>query len=155
MYESGVLLAFLMWIFGAINSIISINSRMERNLNKIGMRRSWMDGSIKPMSIKDLERSTFACVARFLLLWGLSLPFIALSWLQVAFAIGLVIYRKNKDSGAPQSVREFRWRLRNMDMSFDQIITDMHKSIQPSPIDLDEFRRATIQEMRDRGLTVW
>lgn len=41
-YETGLLFAFLLWLYNVITSIVMINSRFERNMNKIGQRLSWL-----------------------------------------------------------------------------------------------------------------
>lgn len=41
-YESGVLIAFLLWALNAVMVIINVNSQFERNIHKIGMRLSWL-----------------------------------------------------------------------------------------------------------------
>lgn len=155
MYESGVLVAFFIWMYGAISSAININSRMERNLNKVGQRRSWMDGSIKPMTTKDVERGPMGSLFKFSLVWGISLFCITFSWLQVACVAALVAYKWNKDSGAPQSIREFRWKLKNADLSFAQVVTEMYKAGGMTHPPLDEFIESTAKELSDRGIPTW
>jgi len=155
MYESGVFVALLIWMYGVISSIITINSRMERNLNKVGQRRSWIDGSIKMMTKADVERSLFASAFKFFIVWAISFFFIVFSWLQVALVAAILVYRWNKDSGAPQSIREFRWKLKNSDLSFQQVVTEMYKVGEMTSPTLEEFITDTAKELRSRGIPTW
>lgn len=116
-YETGLAIALLLWLASAVILTISINSRMNRNFNKVGQRLSWLTLTPKPISASDERRSPLSSVLKFLLVVGLGLPFVLLSWVYVAFFVGTFMYRRTKDSGAPQVVREFRWKLKNVDMT--------------------------------------
>ena len=50
---------------------------------------------------------------------------IILSWVSVAWTVGTLIYQKSKQSGMPQPVKELRWKMRNVDMTRDQILAEM------------------------------
>jgi hypothetical protein len=151
-YEAGLLVAFLLWLWVTISAMVSINSRMNRNLHKIGQRLSWMTMTPKPMSAEDANRTAFGKVLKFLLLYGTGLPFVLASWLYVAYVVGLIIYRKSKDSGAPQAVREFRWKLRNTDMAFDQIVKELMKVSDQDPADFEKVKADLIRELHEQGL---
>ena len=125
---------------------------MNRNLHKIGQRLSWLTMTPKPMSAEELNYTTFRKVLKFLLLYGTGLPFVLTSWLYVAYVIALIIYRKSKDSGAPQAVREFRWKLRNTDMNFDQIVKELMKVSDQDPANFDKVRADLTLELYDQGI---
>lgn len=57
-YESGLLIAFLLFIYGTANVFVQLNSRMERNLNKVGMRLSWLSLNPKEMT-SDTDNPPF------------------------------------------------------------------------------------------------
>lgn len=103
-YETGIFFAFLLWLYNAVMIVVSVNSRLERNLNRMGQRLSWFTLMPKPLEPDDLSRSPTSKVLRYLLVVGIGLPFILLSWFNVALAVGTILYRRAKDSGAPQAV---------------------------------------------------
>lgn len=150
-YETGVFVAFLIWAYIAIFLIISINSTLENNLNKIGQRISWLTLTPKIMDSDD-KSTRLRSVLKYLLITGLGLPFILLSWLYVVWCAGCVFYSKVKDSGAPQTIKEYRWKMRNIEMSFDQIIKEMMKVAGEDLDDFDSYRLNWINDMKDRGL---
>ena len=152
-YETGVGLAFLTWLWGLVNLLISVNSQMEKNLNKIGQRLSWVTLSVKEMAAEDQNRPLWKSIGKFLLIAVIGLPFVLLSWVTVFLWLGQIIYRRSKDSGAPQAVREYRWKLRNVDMTLDDIIKE---GLKASGKSLDEFeatRETIVHQMRESGLT--
>ena len=151
-YETGLLLAFLLWLWVTISAIVSINSRMNRNLQKIGQRLSWLTMSPKPMSPEEASHTTPRKVMKFLLLYGTGLPFVFTSWLYVLYVAVLLVYRKTKDSGAPQAVREFRWKLRNTDMTFDQLVKELMKVSDQDPSTFEKVKADLIQELHEQGL---
>ena len=57
-----------------------------------------------------------------------------------------------KDSGAPQVVREFRWKMRNADLTFDQMMKELMKVSDEDPATFDTFRENYVRDMRARGL---
>lgn len=151
-YETGIFFAFLLWLYNAIMIVVLVNSRLERNLNRIGQRLSCLTLTPKPMDSDDLSRSTVSKILRYLLIVGISLPFILLSWLNVALAIATIIYRRAKDSGAPQAVREFRWKMKNADLTFDQLVKEMMKISEDDSSKFEEFRTTIVNELEERGL---
>ena len=151
-YESGILVAVLLWLWVTISAIVSINSRMNRNLHKIGQRLSWLTMIPKPMSAEEVHHTTIRKVMKFLLLYGTGLPFVLASWLYVAYVVGLLIYRKSKDSGAPQAVREFRWKLRNTDMTFDQLVKELMKVSDRDPDEFEKVKADLLRELDEQGL---
>jgi hypothetical protein len=151
-YETGVLFAFLLWLYNAVMIVILANSRLERNLNRMGQRLSWFTLTPKPLEPEDLSRSTTSKVLRYFLVVGICLPFILLSWLNVALAIATILYRRAKDSGAPQAIREFRWKLRNAELTFDQLVRESMKVAEEDPSKFEEFRASMVRELDERGL---
>lgn len=152
-YESGLGIAFMLWLAGIVIILVSINSRYEKNLNKIGQRLSWLSLTPKAMDAEELERSMFRKIFKFLFIAGIGLPVVLLSWLYVAWFVGTNVYRRAKDAGAPQAVRELRWKMRNTDMSFDQILREMMKASEEDPATFEKVRNDLVQEMMDRGFT--
>ena len=151
-YETGIFVAFLLWLYNAVMIVVSVNSRLERNLNQMGQRLSWVTLTPKAMEPGDLSRSTTSKILKYLLGVGIGLPFVLLSWLNVGLAIATILYRRAKDSGAPQAVREFRWKLRNTDLTFDQLVRESMKAVEADPSKFEEFRATMVTELEERGL---
>ena len=151
-YETGIFFAFLLWLYNAVMIVVSVNSRLERNLNRMGQRLSWLSLTPKLMELEDLSRSATSKVLRYLLVIGIALPFVLLSWLNVGLVVATILYRRAKDSGAPQAVREFRWKLRNTDLTFDQLVRELMKVAEEDPSEFEKFRATMISEFEERGL---
>ena len=151
-YEFGLVVALLLWLYYAVMLIVSINSQFERNLNRIGQRLSWSSMRPQPMDADDLNRSLGAKVFRYLLIVGFALPFVLTSWLYVLFYLATLIYLKAKDAGAPQLVKEYRWKLRNLDLSFDQLVKETMKVNGDSTEKFEEIRAYMESELRERGV---
>lgn len=153
-YETGLGLAFLLWLYGTVATLIAINSQFERNLNKIGQRLSWITLTPKPLTASDQSRGAIKSVFRFLILALIGLASVLLSWLYVAWFLGSMIYMKSKDSGAPQAIKEYRWKLRNMDLSLDQLIRESMKVAGQEESAFEQVKADLLQMMRDEGLRV-
>ncbi len=151
-YEAGIGVALLLWLYGTVNTLISINSTLERNLNKIGQRLSWVTLSAKPMTHDDQSRSTISLVMRFVIMSLIGLASTLLSWLYVLLVVGSIVYAKSKDVGAPQTIKEYRWKLRNMDLSLDQLIRESMKIAGQSEDQFEQVKAELLQSMRDAGL---
>lgn len=151
-YEGGVGVAFLFWIYSAISLLIAINSRLESNLKKIGQRLSWLTQSPKSMEPEDLKRSIISRVFKYLFVVGMGLPFIFLSWATVFFSVAFFLYSRMKDSGAPEYVRTFRWKMRNIDMSFDEILKELMKVEGRDPATFEQYRQEQLDRLVEIGL---
>ena len=125
MYELGLLIALLLWVAQTINLIAQLNSRMAKNFRKIGYRISWSTMTPKAMSAADLERGPIGSLRKFLLVTALNLPFVLLSWLYAAYVVGTFVYTRMKDAGASEKVREFRRRVREMDLSREEMAQEL------------------------------
>lgn len=132
MYELGLLVAFLLWVYNSVMVVVNANSLLSRNLAKVGMRLSWW--TAQPVPIGD-NASTGWRVFSALLLVVSGLIGILFSWVSVAGSIGMILYQRSKGSGMPQAVKELRWKLRNIDMTRDQILSEMaaaHEAVVPT-----------------------
>lgn len=152
-YEGGVAIAFCLWVFSSASMLVSINSRLERNLNRIGQRLSWVTLRPKPIEA-DESASVIRKILKFSLIVGMSAPFLLLSWVYVAFWVGSQGYRLIQDRGAPSAVREFRWKLRNMDLSFDQLVRELMKITDEDPNSFESYKSKVVAELTERGLRV-
>ena len=152
MYESGLAVAFILWFIGNINLLISINSRFEKNLNKIGQRLSWLTLMPVPMKMADVKMTNVLKIFTFSLIALIGFFLILLSWMFVALYVGSFVYKKMKDIGAPKTVKEFRWKLRNTDMTFDQIVKEVMKVTDQDPVCFESFRNDLINDLESKGL---
>lgn len=147
MYETGVGVAFLIWVFTFVVTIVRINSQMERNLNRIGQRLSWLTMTPKPMSRADYSRSALASIGKFLFIQLFGLLMVITSWLSVALSAGTIIYQYSKDAGAPQSIKEFRWKLKNLDLPFDAIAAELFKLTGFSDDQFEQYKQNLAEEV--------
>ncbi len=164
-YESGLLIAFLLFIYGTSNVFVRVNSRMERNLNKVGMRLSWLTLNPKEMTSETDNPSFSKKLFKFILIAFFGFVIIFLSWVQVFLFVAGFVYRYNKDSGAPEYVKEYRWKLKNVDMTFDGMAREMFtlaenqgtinvKSDEEREQLFLEFKKGIVDGMLNRGLMV-
>lgn len=164
-YEFGCLIAFLIFVYGTINVVVQSNSRMEKNLNKVGMRLSWLTLIPKEMNAANDSPTLFKKFVKFSLLFFIGLFFVFLSWLQVFLYVVGYLYKASKDAGAPSYVKEYRWKLKNVDMTFDVIAREMFKvaelqgSVSVTSDDereksILEFKQGIANGMLNRGLLV-
>lgn len=149
MYESGLLLAFALWLFSSVELIVRVNSQLERNLNRIGQRHSWLSGAVKRIE-PGRRTGMLRAIGKYLLIVLTGLPFVLLSWLYVALIVGQFAWRWSKNAGAPPAMREMRWKMRNLDMSFEQLAQSLHK-LQPAlglpEVPYEQFRRDLWQQV--------
>lgn len=110
--------------------------------------------TMKPMDTDDEKRSSLMSFLKFSFLQLIGLLFVLTSWLSVAMTLGQIIYRKSKDSGVPQNIKEFRWKMKNMDMMFDQVVTESFKLNEDPNTSYEDFKQAAINEMTERGLKI-
>ncbi len=120
-YETWVGVAFLIWFFSVVRFFIAINSQLERNLNKIGVRHSWLTLTPKPLEPADAPRSLGAKIFAFVWIFGWGFAAILLGPITVACFVGGWLYQMSKGRGMPADFKEFRWKMRNLDLSAEQI----------------------------------
>lgn len=151
-YENGLFVSFLLYCYYVLNLIIILNSLGERNLNKVGERHSWLTLKPKPMDASDFDRPLLKKVGKFLFVITWQGLFVFLSWLNVLINLGYLIHSYYKDSGAPQAVKDFRWKLRNIDMTFDEIVLELIKVKDFQPEDFDDLKAELLEFVAQRRL---
>lgn len=151
MYETGVLAAFCAWLFSLVATIVNANSRAAQNLAKLGMRFSIVSQEPKPIAGGGNGFLTFV---KWVAVFGCGLCLIVFSWLYVAMVVGTLIYQKSKQSGMPQVVREFRWKLRNVDMPRDQLILEFMKVSGTPAEQFEEVKAGLIGDAEARGVSI-
>ena len=123
---------------------------MERNLNKVGQRLSWLTMTPTPMAAGESE-SRGIRILLFILLHAVGLAFVLTSWAAVVYFFGTLLYRRAKDAGAPQTVKEFRWKLRNQDLTFDQMVRELMKVSDQDQADFERIKAELLQELAARN----
>ncbi len=151
-YEAGVGVALCLWAFSTAQLVIALNSRMARNLSKVGLRIAWSTLQPVPMTAADAARGSVARLLRFLAFCAIGVLSVALSWFYVFAWVVLTAYKWSKDSGAPEAVKTYRWKVRNLDMSFDDMVRELVTLRSSEPIDLEEAKASIRNDMRGRGL---
>lgn len=151
-YENGIIVALLLYCFYVFNLLMTINSIAEKNLNKVGERHSWLSLKPKLMDSNDFDRPFIKKVGKFIFIIFWHGLFVCLSWLNVCIGVGYIIYSRYKDSGAPQAVKEFRWKLRNLDMTFDEIVLEIIKVKDWNVEDFDTVKAELIEFVEQRRL---
>jgi len=151
-YDDGVAVALTLWIFSLIRLVVMINSQMEKNLNKIGLRLSWLTLTSKPAHM-GTRRPIWKNTLKFLFILVLGAPFIFLSWAYVVFVMVLAYFVWEKNSGKPDVIKEFQWKMKNMDLPFDEVIKATMKVSNTDPSNFEEVREATLREMAENSAT--
>jgi hypothetical protein len=105
-YEIGAAVSLLWSVGGLAYNLLSRLTTMHQNMRCAGYRKSWVTGAYKNADAGSGK-------------WELPLWVVvtvvgaALSWLGLAVSVSILLYSLAKDFGAPASVREFNWRLKN------------------------------------------
>lgn len=153
MYELGCFVAFIHWLYRTVILIVAVNSTAERNLRKVGMRHSWYTGRLIVMTYSADYRHISEKIVQFAAIRLMFLVGIFFSWISVAWFFGAFFYEKGRDSNQSVEVREFRWNLKNFDLSFDDMVLGFAK-VSGNKASLEVLRHKMFQNMRDRGFNV-
>lgn len=148
-YEGGLLIAFFLWVWEIVRIVLLANSKTQKNLKLVGKRMSYNLGMIVDC---DFKQESFAWrLTKFILInIILPLPFILLSWVYVLYFALSYLYVFMKDMGAPQTIKEFRWKLRNVDMSFDQMIRELMKIDEQDPNDFEKIKNEMVEYIKNK-----
>lgn len=153
-YENGLIAAFLAWFYSAVITLVNINSQLEKNLNKVGLRLSWITLGLKQMDAGEVNCPAYKRVTKYVFIYWISFPLILLSWFSAALYVGMVVYKKIRDSRKPAEVKGYLWRLSHLDMSFDEIVELIEKIKGADPGNLENAKSELRDSMRLRGLPV-
>ena len=104
------------------------------------------------MAPGDLKSSVSKKVLKYGFLGSLGLIGIFFSWISVAVAAAGFAYKVSKDYGAPQYVKEFRWKIRNCEMNFDQMVQEMMKLDPEGTTTFEQYKEALQRDLVGRGL---
>lgn len=152
-YENGLLVSFFLYCYYIFNLILTLNSTAEQNLNKVGERHSWLSLKPKLMDSSDFDRPFIKKIGKFIFVVVWHGLFVFLSWFNVCMAVGYIFYIRYIDSGAPKAVKEFRWKLRNLDMTFDEICLELIKVKGLELEDFDAVKLELIEFINERRIS--
>ena len=151
-YENGVIVCILLSLYRAVSLLLLINSTYSKNLRRIGLRVRWSELTVVEIEKSDVNQSFLKKIAKFLTVIGVEWIFFATSWLYVLVNVGLIVYRYSKDSGAPERVKNYRWKMKNVNMTYEQVIKEHMKLNEMKEEDFEQVKKETIQSMEERGL---
>jgi len=150
-YETGIAAAFLIWLYSAAMTMVNINSQLERNLNKVGLRLSWTTSRLKEMLADEVDCPKYKRVFKYVFIYWVSAPLLLLSWFSVAVYAGAIAYQKIKDLRTPAEARARLWRLRNLDLSFDEIVRITEEIKGADPANFENAKNELRESLRLRG----
>jgi hypothetical protein len=78
--------------------------------------------------------------------------FVLLSWLNVVINILMMAYNISKDRGVPNEIKAFRWKMKNQDLSFDEIVRESMKANGVAPELFETVKEEMIESLRAKGL---
>lgn len=145
-YWSGVGVAFLLWVLHSIRLILVLNSQLSRNLKKVGKRISY--SSQRVVDLENEHQSFGTKLGKFLIVIFVGLPFVLTSWLYVIYLIGVIVWIQYVNLTAPQSVKEFRWKMKHMDVPFDMIVREEHKMLGKDPSTFEAYKQEVLDHLK-------
>lgn len=149
-YETGVFIAAIIWFCQTVFLLVVINSRINKNLKRVGMRLSWVSLKPKAMTKKEMQGSKVWPAFKFLLICGLGMAGIVAGWISVVLTTCLFLYVRWLSLGMPVAMREYWWKMKNLDMDSDRIISEMMKSQGIDPETNTEMRELLQDEVAAR-----
>lgn len=147
-YESGILIALCLWIFSIGSLVIKLNSLLSKNLNKIGMKISWISQTVVPSYKADEIRKPLK-IFLFILLSLFGLALVLTSWFYVGLSLIMYLYAKSKDYGVPEKIKNYRWKLKNLDMPVEKILQEIYNHDEHSETSFEEFKKFSLKEIED------
>jgi hypothetical protein len=140
-YEIGVGLCLVHWLFQSVWLIILLNSRLEKNLNKVSQRLSWSNHNSKLIESRDeIHPKRIKMTIKYLFIIMFNFCFIFLSWITLFYIFLMMAFNKFKRDGEPEVVKNLRWKLRNLDLSYEQILEGFHQ-IEFGDLSFKEYRK--------------
>jgi len=153
-YELGVFWASIIWLVETSRLFLSLNSQLNRNLRKVGCRVRWAGGQPRMMEQDEINptRNKVIIKSSLYILWGIIS--IALSWLFVIYSIARWVksfYSYNFN--VPELVKIQRFKMNNIDMSFDEILKLMYEvevlfSSKMKDINYLDYKKRHIEKMK-------
>ena len=143
MYEIGVFVALAIVLIRFIYAFLKLNSKLSKNLELIGRRLSYFSLEAKAITLSYRNQGIVLKILKFLIIWlFLPLILIFLSWLYVVYLIGIHLYQLIQTLGVPNDIKEYRWKINNLDLSFDQMVELTYKLVNHGDMTLEQFKNS-------------
>lgn len=126
-YETGFFIAIVLKIYELLMFTFMVNSQYQRNLNKIGLRLSWLTFEPKEMEAKDYQNKSSKVFYKSIIYIAYNFCHIFFSWLYIGYYLINLLWHFSKDRGVPQNIKELRWKLRNQNLTKDEVIIEFSK----------------------------
>lgn len=139
-YFSGVIAAMAIKFYQIVMLVISLNSTRHRNFRKIGLRLSWLNLEPKVMETGDYNPKTSYLMFKAFMILAYGFINILFSWVFVLYWICIMAWQFSKRSGMPQALKEFGWRINNIEMTKDQVIDEFTKVENLTPEKIETFK---------------
>lgn len=126
-YEQGVFLAFVIWLIETTGLFLSLNSKLNSNLRKVGCRLRWSGGQPIMIEQDEINPTKNKIIIKFSLYILSGIVSIIFSWLFVIYSIAKWVKSFcSYNFGTPEVVKIQRFKMKNIDMNFDQILKLMY-----------------------------
>lgn len=150
MYESRVFVALVIAFIRFIFAFLTINSIISSNYALIGMRLSYLTLSPKQLTKAFQNQNLILKILKFSTIWIIiPLILIFLSWLYVVYLLAIHLYHFSQFWGMPNDVKEFKWKIRNLELSFDQMAELTYIYSKPKDTTFEEFKSSIVENMKE------
>jgi hypothetical protein len=124
-YIVGVIMSLVCEMVGAFSLFNDLNSRLSYNLRQIGYRTSWFTHEIKPLDSLSNRLDIELIFTKVFIKIIFALMQSLLSWINVFLNVHQWIRQHSESKQMPPSLKELRWRLRNVAMPAEDVIKTM------------------------------
>lgn len=125
MYELGMLVEAVLIVITWVNFVFEYNSIAAENYKKIGRTLALTSGTFRDMTSSDLNRPIWLKALRVGLILVLNFLSLFLSWAAVAWYIYFFSNQIFSRLMLPNSVKESRWRIRHINLSKEEMVTEL------------------------------
>lgn len=148
-YEDGIGVSFFICIYQLGMLIYYKNSQFEKNLNKLGLRLSYL--TLTPTPYENENKPIYIKILKLLIIQIFNFAMIFLSWLFVLYFAFMVVRNFYNKIGMPQAIKDYQWKMRNMDLSIDNIIKLDMAARDISMNNFEEFKANILEDLHNRG----
>ena len=112
------------------------------------MKISWISQTVVPSYKADEIRKPLK-IFLFILLSLFGLALVLTSWFYVGLSLIMYLYAKSKDYGVPEKIKNYRWKLKNLDMPVEKILQEIYNLDEHSETSFEEFKKFSLKEIED------
>ncbi len=124
-YFLGVIIALLFETFHSIKLIRELNSRHATNFRRAGYRISWMTQEGKVIGPRYYKFDPYFVFMKSIAFLVTQIIESLLSWITVILHIRGWLNFREAQKEMPAALKELRWRIRNMDLTGEEVIRTM------------------------------